>query len=124
MTRPAQAFKVAVFISTAVSLRLDVVHAGRLLHDSMPKVVLTQAFVTFQNAGTDALPLRTITTLVTSLARLILLPALSLMFITVAATIRSGVTTAPFSAGFRRFRWHRYSFMRALQYGCRAALSV
>ena len=46
MARPAQAFKVSVFISASVSLRLDVVHAGRLLHDSLPKVVLTQPFVT------------------------------------------------------------------------------
>lgn len=100
MTRPAQAFKVAVFISTAVGLRFDVIHAGRLLHDSLTKMVLTQPFVSLQYAGSYDFPLRSISALLSGLSRFIGFPALAFVIFTVARWVCCGKTAAANTAGF------------------------
>ena len=77
MTRPAQAFKIAVIISAAVSLRDDVVHTGRLFHHALSEMFLAQPFVTLQDAGPDCLPLCPVATLVSGLSWFVLAPALA-----------------------------------------------
>ena len=79
MTRPAQALKVAVFISTAVGLRLDVVNGCGCDSTSSTQAVLTQMIITLQDAGAFDIPLAAVATLMATLTLLMLLPALIAM---------------------------------------------
>lgn len=83
MTRPAQAFEVAVIISAAVSLRDDVVDTRRLLHHTLSEMFLTQPFVTLQDAGPDDFPLRPIAALVARLSWFVLAPAFAFVLLAV-----------------------------------------
>jgi len=84
MAGPAQTLQITVGISAAMRFRDDVVNGFRLAHHTGTQTQLTQAFVTLQYSHPDTVPLRTITTLMAGLARLVLLPALAFVAFAVA----------------------------------------
>lgn len=106
MAGPAQTFEVDVIIRAAVGLRFDVVNTGGLLRNALPKMVLAQPFIALQDARTDNLPLRTISTLLPRLAWLIGFPAFAFMFFAVTGWVCSGGAAAANTASFWCPGWH------------------
>jgi len=99
VARPAQALQVGVVVGTALSLRLDVVNAGGLLHNAIPEVLLTEFVISLEDASADDLPFSTVSTLVSGLPRLVLSPAFALMGFAVTRWVSGCRTTAANATG-------------------------
>ena len=83
MTRPAQRLKVAILIRPTMSFGFDVVNRSCRDWPAVSQALLADVPVTLQNAGADNVPLTAISSLVSVLSALMLLPA----FITVVIAV-------------------------------------
>ncbi len=97
VTRPAQRLQVAVIVSATVSFGFDVVYCRCRYRLSTLNALLADVPVTLQDAGTDDVPLTTVSSLVPALPALMLLPAFIAMIITIAGAIRCCLRTTKFS---------------------------
>jgi len=71
---PAERLEVAIGIRTTMSLGNDVIDCSSCYHFALLHTGLAEIVVTLENASTDVVPLGTITTLMTGLALLMLMP--------------------------------------------------
>jgi len=98
MARPAQRLQVAVVVCPAVGSGFDVVNRGCGHRLAFLQALLADVPVTFQNAGADDVPLTAVSSLVSALSSLVLLPAFIAVVITVARAIDCCLRAAKLSA--------------------------
>lgn len=75
MAGPAQRFKIAVVVCAAVCLGLDMVNRRCCSNAAIPHAVLTQVLVPCENASAAYVPRAAISSLLSTLALLVLLPS-------------------------------------------------
>lgn len=83
MARPAQAFKVQIFIGTPMCLGYDVIDGCSRYRSTVPQAFLADVVITLEDAGAADSPVVTIAALVPALALLMYFPAGVLVFGTV-----------------------------------------
>jgi len=84
MAWPAQRLQVAVVVCPAVGFRFDMVNRGCGHRLAVLQALPADVPVTLQDASTDNVPLTAVSSLVSALSSLVLLPAFVAMSITVA----------------------------------------
>jgi len=84
-----------------MSLGNDVVDCSSSYHFALLYTGLAEMIVSLENSSADIVPLGTITTLMTSLSLLMLLPTFVDMNRTITRAIGSGTTTSTLAAGAR-----------------------
>lgn len=84
MAWPAQRFEIAVVVCAAVNFRLYVVHRLSGCIPSIPQAFLAKVFISFENDLAQPVPLAAITSLMSALSSLMLLPAFVKVFGTIA----------------------------------------
>ena len=94
MTGLAQTLQVTVCIRATMSFRNDVVHSSGFNGYPIAQAVLTQMIITLQYAHPYGIPFRAISTLVAAQSALMLHPAFTPMFITVARAVCCCTCTA------------------------------
>lgn len=87
MAWPAQRLQIAVIIGATVGFRFDMVNGRCRYRLALLQALLADVPVTFQDAGADDVPLTAVSSLVSALSSLVLLPAFIAMVITVARAI-------------------------------------
>lgn len=106
---PAQAFKVRIVIGAAMRLGLNVVYGSSSYGAPIAQTFLAQVIVTLQDALTPGCPVVAVSSLVSALALLVILPASVLMFFAIARAVCRSVSASTFAACFRCSRWHAIS---------------
>ena len=99
MAGPAQAFEVRIVIGTPMCFRLDVVNSCGRDSTTSAQAVLTQVIVTLHDSGTLDIPLTAISTFMTTLTLLVLLPSLIAVLLTVTRAIRSRTWATSLATG-------------------------
>lgn len=83
MAWPAQRLQVAVIVCPAMSFGFDVVYRGCWYGPAIRQALLADVPVTLQNADADDVPLTAVSSLVSALSPLMLLPAFMKVIIAV-----------------------------------------
>jgi hypothetical protein len=98
MARPAQRLQVAVVVCPAVGFGFDVVNGGCGHRLAVSQALLADVPITLQDSGADDVPLTAVSSLVSALSSLVLLPALIAVVITITGAIGSCLRAAKLSA--------------------------
>jgi hypothetical protein len=98
VTWPAQRLKVTVFIGAAMGFGFDVVDCRCWYRPAVLHALLADMSVTLKDAGTENVPLAPVSTLMTALSTLMLLPAFIAVSLTVSRTIGCCLTAAKLPA--------------------------
>ena len=98
MACPAQRLQIAIIIGAAVGFRFDMVNGRCGYRLALLQALLADVPVTLQDVGTYDVPLTTVSTLVSALSSLVLLPAFIAVIITVAGAIGCCLAAAKLAA--------------------------
>lgn len=104
---PAQAFKVRIVIGAAMRLGLNVVYGSSSYGAPIAQTFLAQVIVTLQDTLTPGCPVAAVSSLVSALALLVILPASVLMFFAVARSVGCRLAASVLAACTRYSCWHK-----------------